>query len=247
MAPIERASASEQIANELRRQIEAGELPAGEPLPSDAELARRFEVSKPTVTKARAMLVALGLVASRAGAPSIVRGVDAQEAPATPGRPRIADRPARIYPAGHYATILSARLVSAPPDVAEALRQEVGAAVIQRRRITYGADEVPLTTSTTYLPGHLAESCPALLDTRRIRQGTTAYVEQQTGRTAASMFATVASRPAGPAGDALRLPPGSYGLELTTTINDADGAAIAYELEMHPPETPVAFDMVPDH
>ncbi|MEY2517658.1 MAG: Bacterial regulatory protein gntR family, partial [bacterium] len=37
--PIEKASASEQIANELRAQIQAGEFKPGSTLPSDAELA----------------------------------------------------------------------------------------------------------------------------------------------------------------------------------------------------------------
>lgn len=240
---IERASASEQIASELRRQIEAGELPADEPLPSDAELARRFEVSKPTVTKARAMLVALGLVTSRAGAASMVRSPAAEPAPGS-GRAQSASRPARIYPEGHYATILGARLVPATPEVAVALAIDPGSAVIQRRRVTYGADERPLATSTTYFPGYLADACPALLDTRRIRQGTTAYVEQQTGRVAASIVATVASRTAGSDGEALRLAAGGHALALATTTYDADGAALAHEIELHPPDTPIPFDIV---
>jgi DNA-binding GntR family transcriptional regulator len=136
--PIERASASEQIANELRAQIEAGEPPAGEALPSDAELAKRFGVSKPTVTKARAMLVALGLVASRAGAASIVIDVSRQPLPAGHHLQR-ARRTGRIYPKGHYARIVSAVLTPASPEVAAALDVDVNASVIERRRRVPGA------------------------------------------------------------------------------------------------------------
>src|SRR4051794_35527008 len=103
--PLQRTSTSEQIANELRAQIEAGELKPGDTLPSDTELAARFDVSKPTMTKARAMLVALGLVASRAGAASTVRDVGGTPATAD-HRLQRARTSGRIYPGGQYTRIV---------------------------------------------------------------------------------------------------------------------------------------------
>jgi DNA-binding GntR family transcriptional regulator len=241
--PIERASASEQIANELRAQIEAGELSAGEPLPSDSELAKRFDVSKPTVTKARAVLVALGLVTSRAGAASIVRDVSRQPLPAGHHLQR-ARRTGRIYPEGHYALIVSADLTPASPEVAAALCVGVGSSVIERRRITRTADDTPLSTSTTYFPAELADRCPALLETERVKQGTTMYIEQQTGRAAASIAAAVFCKPAGDGSDALQLATGSYVLALSTTTYDVDGVALAYEIELHPPDAPITLDVI---
>src|SRR5919107_3290279 len=118
--PVQRASASEQIATELREQIELGEIAPGQALPSDAALAARFDVSKPTITKARAMLVALGLVASRAGAASTVRA--AVRDPVAAGRPvRPARWIGRSYPEGHYARIVSAGIVPASSEVAAAI------------------------------------------------------------------------------------------------------------------------------
>ena len=243
---VQRASASEQIANELRAQIAAGEFRPGQALPSDAELAARFEVSKPTVTKARAMLFALGLVTSRAGAASTVR--DTRRDPVGSGHHlRRARRTGRIYPEGHYARIVHAELVPASPEAAAALGCQVGSSVIERRRVTHAADDTPLATSTTYFPGGLADTCPALLVTERIRQGTTLYVEQQTGRSAASIAGTVSCvlGESGPDNGTqlLGLAAGAYLLALTSTTYDAEGAAIAYEIELHPPDTPVTLDV----
>lgn len=55
------------IANDLRRQIAAGELAAGAVLPSEAELAGSYDVSRVTVRKALEVLRDDGLVSSRQG------------------------------------------------------------------------------------------------------------------------------------------------------------------------------------
>jgi DNA-binding GntR family transcriptional regulator len=244
---VQRASASEQIANELRAQIEDGVLTPGQVLPSDAELATRFGVSKPTVTKARAVLVALGLVTSRAGAASTVR--DTERDPISAGHHlRRARRTGRIYPEGHYARIVHAGLAPAPAEVAAALGCEAGSPVIKRRRITHAPDDRPLATSTTYFPADLADTCAALLETERIKQGTTLYVEQQTGRTAASIAGAVSCIPGGSEPDdgagLLELAADTYLLALSTTTYDAEGEAIAHEIELHPPDTPITLDIV---
>jgi len=243
---VQRASASEQIANELRAQIAAGEFKPGQALPSDAELAARFDVSKPTATKARAMLVALGLVTSRAGAASTVR--DTRRDPVGSGHHlRRARRTGRIYPEGHYARIVQAGLVPATQEVAAALGCEAGSPVIERRRITHAADDTPLATSTTYFPARLADTCPVLLITERIQQGTTLYVEQQTGQSATSIAGTVACvlGRSGPddGAELLGLAPDTYLLALSSTTYDAEGAVIAYEIELHPPDTPITLDV----
>jgi hypothetical protein len=58
---------------------------------------------------------------------------------------------------------------------------------------------------------NLADQCPALLATDRIKQGNRRYVEQQTGRAAASIAGTVACRPGGSEADGdaqqLQVPP----------------------------------------
>lgn len=252
--PVQRASASEQIAGELRAQIAAGEFAPGEVLPSDAELAARFGVSKPTVTKARAMLVALGLVASRAGAASTVVG---GAEPVAPGPGAAAGQPVlaavvrrwtgRALPAGHQERIMRAGIVPASPDVAAAIGTEPDAPVIERREVMYAADATLLAASRTYFPAILIDQCPALLKIEPVVQGTTRYIEQQTGRAAASSSADVTCRSGGvsPDGDAalLQLPPGTCVLTVSRTTYDANDVAIAHEIELHPPGTPITLDV----
>ena len=55
------------IADELRRQIAMGELANGAVLPSEAELAGSYDVSRVTVRKALELLREDGLVSSRQG------------------------------------------------------------------------------------------------------------------------------------------------------------------------------------
>jgi DNA-binding GntR family transcriptional regulator len=244
--PLQRISTCEQIANELRTQIEAGELKPGDTLPSDTELAARFDVSKPTMTKARAMLVALGLVASRAGAASTVRVFSGASASAG-HRLQRARTSGRVYPDGHYARIVAAGIAPASAEVAAALGTEPGSPVIERREVIHAADDTPLATARTSFPAILIDQCPALLETEPIAQGTTRYVEQQTGRVAASIAGAVSCRRGGSerGGDAaqLRLAPDACLLALSTTTYDVNAATIAHAVELHPPDTPIALDV----
>lgn len=69
----ERVRLSRTVADRLVDMIAARELREGDNLPSEAELARRFNVSKPTVREALKRLAAYGVVATRQGKPSTIR------------------------------------------------------------------------------------------------------------------------------------------------------------------------------
>lgn len=56
-----------RIAESLREQIEAGTLPAGSKLPTEAELARTWSTSRSTVRDAIKLLIARSLVEARPG------------------------------------------------------------------------------------------------------------------------------------------------------------------------------------
>ncbi|MER5833404.1 GntR family transcriptional regulator [Streptomyces sp. NPDC002130] len=62
----------EQIADELRRAIDREEYTVGNRLPSEAELAAHYGVSRGTVRQAVAALTAEGLIGSRQGARRVV-------------------------------------------------------------------------------------------------------------------------------------------------------------------------------
>src|SRR3954464_5766754 len=63
----------EGIVDDLRASIVGGRLGSGERLPSENELARRYETSRPTVRRAIALLKAEGLVTTEQGGGVFVR------------------------------------------------------------------------------------------------------------------------------------------------------------------------------
>ena len=138
-----------QIADQLRRSIEAGRPAIGEPLPSEAELMARFGVSRGTVRQALAVLRADGVIAGGQGAPPIVRG------------PRLSQpftellsftswiRSIGRRPAGRVVE-LSVRTAS--PEVARALDLAPGSQVRYLVRIRYADDEPLLVERTTFPP-----------------------------------------------------------------------------------------------
>lgn len=63
----------QQLAEQLRRDIESGGLPPGARLPSELELAERHHIGRPTVRQATELLVQRGLIERRRGAGTFVR------------------------------------------------------------------------------------------------------------------------------------------------------------------------------
>jgi len=90
-----RRDLSEQVYRQIREAILDGRLRSDEALPSTRELARRLAVSRNTVGRAYDRLVAEGLLTSRAGAGTRVRGgVPVAE----PGRKQDSGSPLRPRP-----------------------------------------------------------------------------------------------------------------------------------------------------
>lgn len=72
MAP-RRSSKHARIHDDLAQAIASGDFTAGQQLPTEVELARRYNASRPTVAHAMQRLVAEGLVERRAGAGTFVK------------------------------------------------------------------------------------------------------------------------------------------------------------------------------
>jgi DNA-binding FadR family transcriptional regulator len=62
--PVQRSALYVEVAGRIRQAILAGELPAGERLPPERELARKFAVSRTSLREALRHLQAQGLLAS---------------------------------------------------------------------------------------------------------------------------------------------------------------------------------------
>lgn len=170
----------DQIAADLRGSIVRGDLKPGDSLPSERELTERWSVSRATVVRALEVLRHEGLIETRQGTGSTVR--ERMALARTAGeRYRTAVDTGHIYTAGEYADILSAEMVPAPDDVATALGVEPGDEVARRHRVTFEG-ETPTATSWSWFTADVAEAAPRLLLRERVREGTTRYVEMQTGR-----------------------------------------------------------------
>jgi GntR family transcriptional repressor for pyruvate dehydrogenase complex len=63
---------TDQIVEDLRGQVLSGALPDGARLPSERELATRYDVSGPTIREAIRVLTAIGLLSTRNGSRTTV-------------------------------------------------------------------------------------------------------------------------------------------------------------------------------
>ncbi|SDD94700.1 GntR family transcriptional regulator [Actinokineospora iranica] len=216
-----------QIAADIRGRIKSGELKPDDAVPSARRITREWNVAMATAAKALGLLNSEGLVRSVPGIGTVVAGgslhLSAQD------RVLAIQRTGKIYPPGHYAKIRSAGLVPAPVTVAGALGVTEGDQVIQRRRTTYNADDVPLSTSVSWYAGELAEIAPLLLECSRIPQGTSRYVEEVTGRAISATHVQHAG------GGASSEDAGELGIEAGSPVLlsrnhflDAEGAVVEY-------------------
>lgn len=223
----------EQIAADLRGRIVRGDLTPGSPLPSERELTDRWGVSRATVVKGLDVLRQEGLIETRQGTGSAVR--ERVPLARTAGeRYRTAVETGQIYTAGEYAEIVSAGLVPAPEDVAAALGIEVGEQVACRHRVTFEG-ETPSATSWSWFTAEVAQAAPRLLLRERVREGTTRYVEMETGRRPQTGRDWWTARLA--TGEELRLLrlAGPQAVGVTRHVMyDGDGAPLAYEVGVTP-------------
>jgi GntR family transcriptional regulator len=139
----------QQIADELRTQLEAGELGAGGLLPSEAELSARFAASRVTVRRALELLRDEGLVGSRQGFGWFVAADPLRQT-----LRRLGTIEAQLEGAGVASTrrVLDFRFIRAPDRV----RQVLGADTVLRVRRLNLADDEPFALITVWCPEDLA-------------------------------------------------------------------------------------------
>lgn len=160
-----------RIVDDIRTLIHTGELAEGDRLPSQPELARRYAVTRATVTKAVAALIAEGVITTRVGAGAYVRSFP-RILRSSPQR-LMADRRSAghaIQDADTGARTRSVEVhveeIEAPRDVAEAMGLAPDAAVIRRGRRFVVDDGRPVQMATSWYPADLARDTPiAQVDT----------------------------------------------------------------------------------
>jgi DNA-binding GntR family transcriptional regulator len=243
MAPrVQRVeSPRQQVVSHYRQEIMDGRLTDGDKLPTVREIVDEWGISSATVVKALAALQAEGLIrTTRTGT-----YVSSYEDIAFTPRDRFfaIERTGRIYPPSDRAKIVSAELITAPPDhVLTALELERGTTVLRRERITYHGEQ-PVLTSVSWMSGELAEAVPELLSADRIPGGTVGRVREATGRQLARGLDQFMLRPATPEeAAALGLPPESMVLGGTNVWRDTEDRVLEYGEFASPPRRRFGYE-----
>lgn len=150
-----------QIADVLRDRISREVYRAGEPLPSEPELAKEFDVSRITINRAVGLLRSGGLIRVRRGLGSFVRAI--------PVVTRNANTRFIARDQGRGAFDVEVRSLGMKPRsevtvdrvdasdlTAKLLGLEPGSEVVVRRRRFY-ADDEPVQIADSYIPATVAE------------------------------------------------------------------------------------------
>jgi GntR family transcriptional regulator len=146
----------QQIKDLLVQGLERGEWKPGELIPSELELAARFQVSQGTVRKAVDELAAEHLVVRRQGKGTFV---------ATHHEARAQYRFLRVVPdegepAPAVSRFIECKRTRAPSDVARLLVLRAGDPVVYLRRVlTF--DDVPVVLDDIWLPGAIFKGLTA--------------------------------------------------------------------------------------
>jgi GntR family transcriptional regulator len=177
----------QQIAEDLRKQIEARILRPGDQLPTELELRERYSASRNTIRDAVKRLTSQGLVETRPGAGTFVpKKID-------PFITELSQDPATGYGGGEGATYLSqvsrahrsattgpirVELKTAPEEIAMRLRIPSGEQVVLRHQQRF-IDDTSWSLQTSYFPMEFVTTgkAPRLLMAEDIEDGTVRYLE----------------------------------------------------------------------
>ncbi|MEU2270732.1 GntR family transcriptional regulator [Streptomyces olindensis] len=214
-----------QIADHFRLKIKDGELPQESKLPSIADIAREWGVATATAAKAVKQLQEEGYVRSSSQGTFVDLG---RKLTSGPDRLQMLRATGSGFRPGEHVEILSAELVVAPAHVAEALKLDEGAQVVQRRRVYRDEDGV-VAVSTSWLAGEMAEAAPELIEVGPLPKMTFGLVEERTGRRAVRRRDVVAMCPVPEdIAEVLGVETGAQALTMTNHYWDQHGEPTEY-------------------
>jgi GntR family transcriptional regulator len=173
-----------QIAEDLREQIESGQLEPGQQLRTELELRERYNASRNTVRDAIKWLTNLGLVETRPGQGTfVVQKIDPFVTtltgdPATGAGGEGATYLSEVAQLDRKPTVspLQVEIQEASDDMAATLGISKGAEVISRHERRY-IDGTPWSMQTSYYPMEFADrGADRLRGARNITEGTVQYL-----------------------------------------------------------------------
>jgi GntR family transcriptional regulator len=229
-----------QIAEDLRGQIESGQLQPGQQLRTETELRDHYGASRNTVRDAIKWLTTLGLVETKPGQGTFVRKqLDPLVNTIGP------------YPAGevtgHMAEVAPHRQASFSPtqvEIQEAdnllateLLLPVGSEIISRHQQLY-VDGAPWSLQTTFYPHDLADrGAERLRSAREIETGTLSYLHDTLQIRMETWRARLTARSARAIeAEFFRLPPGSAVVEICQTYYEPSGTPFCLTMTVYPPD-----------
>lgn len=218
-----------EARGKLLAGLTGGTFVAGTKLPSEAELAQRFDVSRLTMREAVGSLVEAGYLSRRQGSGTYVNN-------ALPRRHALdttVSYTAMIVEAGMRAgeVLLNRKEVPADEELAKRLQVEPGDALVRLERIRT-ADERPVIYSVDHVPSALVEGVnPERFESSLYRL----FEEQGFGvRNASARLKPVIA--GARLARLLEIPKGSPLLYIDEDDHDASGRAVMVSAEWHVPD-----------
>jgi GntR family transcriptional regulator len=214
------APAYRRIQYALQRRIECGELQPGDPVPSERELARSYEVSLMTARHALAELGREGLVDRRPGAGTFVSLPKIQINRLTSFTEQMASRGLLAR-----SRILSSGIIPEEQEAAAHLVLPPHTRLVKLERLRHAGDQ-PFAVESCYLP---ADEFEGLLEHPLERRSLFAILERDYGIALAysdeEVDATAASNRTA---ELLHVSPGAPVLRIRQAIYSTEGKATIY-------------------
>jgi len=185
-----------RIADDLRAQIETGQLEPGAQLPPEEKLGELFKASRNTIRDAIKFLISLGLVETRAGQGTfVVDPPDPLVTTLTAKEPGLGGGEGAAYlkeanERDPRSTIPTVELQTALAEIAYRLGVQEGTPVVSRHERRFirskrasqptalDSDETPWSMQTSFYPRSFAlKGAERLLDNEDIDEGTVEYLK----------------------------------------------------------------------
>ena len=178
-----------QIADDLRHQIETGELRPGEQLKTEIELRDRYNASRNTIRDAIKLLTTRGLIETRPGQGTFVVETIIPFVTTLTGDPQTSGGEGSTYSEEvgeqRRASITPPEVgiheVGRPGPVTDELQLPEGALVVSRYQQRF-IDDIPWSLQTSFYPMKLVEQgAQRLIQAGDIGEGTVAYLGKKLG------------------------------------------------------------------
>lgn len=174
----------QQIAQDLARRIEAGQLPPSAQLPTELELMEEYNASRNTVRDAVKLLITRSLVETRPGqgtfvVQEIVPFVSTLTGDPETGHNDVYDAAVRATRRTPHSSLPRVEVQKAGGEIAAALNVPPGSSVVSRHQERF-IDDTPWSMQTSFYPMSLVQrGADRLLIAEDITEGAVRYLARE--------------------------------------------------------------------